>query len=222
MRALPLALVLLLAACAQAPQQHLASQGNTELLDRLPAALGTFTAETGASPQLNSATRRYRMRGAQGIVNLGRPPETPPVADGPEAAGARQLVEHLTRSLMARVQPEPGFGPWRREADLTFQRPSLPALHCSALRRPRGEAAQVQYFCITGLHGRYLTVGMSVNHTAMSALSAQNLASTFSLEVTRLLATGEGLAAPQPVLSAPGAAKPPAAPPPEDDAVPEG
>jgi hypothetical protein len=218
------ALLLSLGACV-APPAALSSLGSQDLLNRLPAQVGPMAAAGAAGVQGESASRRYQVTGASASVMLGRPNSAVVVPDGPDGPEARVLLEQLTSTLVTNIQPVPPFGPWRREADLRVQNQDGPPLRCTALRRPRGDGAQVQYNCITGLYARYLTVAVTVNHDAMGSQSAQTLAANVAGQVARMLATGNGLAAPAVATAAarppqPKAQVAPAANAP-DDAVPE-
>lgn len=208
-----LVLPVLLAACA-GPGEDLAMLGHAALLNRLPPQVGGFVAQGPALEQPATAARRYQVTGALAVVTLGRPPAEPPVPDGPDAAETRVLLERLTTAVMHRPGGETLFGPWRRDNDLRVQNRNGPPVRCSTLRRPREGSEQVQYSCITGLHGRYFTTAITVNHNAANRLGAQNLAGNFTAVVARLLASGE--MPPQP---RPDAIPTPAA---EDDAVPDG
>jgi hypothetical protein len=218
------ALLSMLGACA-APPTELTHLPNQELLNRLPARLGAMAAQGPIRVQNETASRSYAAVGALAVVTLGRPNAAVTVPDGPDDAETRVLLERLTSNLVANVSPVPPFGPWRREADIRVQNQDGPPLRCAVLRRPRGEGAQVQYNCITGLFARYLTVAVNVNHDAMNAQGAQSLAANLAGNIARMLATGNGLVVPaaasggQPKAPvAPAVANRPAVP---DDAVPD-
>ncbi len=217
------ALLLPLGACV-APPTELANLPSADLLNRLPAQVGPLPAEGPARAQNESASRRYQVPGAFAIVTLGRPNSTVMVPDGPDGAETRVLLERLTSNLVTNVRPVPPFGPWRREGDLRVQNQDGPPLRCTVLRRPRGDGAQVQYNCITGLYARYLSLGVTVNHDAMSAQAAQTLAANIAGNMARMLATGNGLVVPGVATAAARPAEPkapaPAATAP-DDAMPE-
>ncbi len=205
---LALALPALLGACA-AGGGGLAALDSAALLNRLPAQLGPFAAQGPASSQALSGSRRYQVTGAIAVVTLGRPAQGPEVPDGPDAAETRVLLEQLTTTMAGGGSAaSPPFGPWRRENDLRVQNEDGPPLRCSVLRRPRPDSAQVQYTCVTGLQGRYLSAAVRVNHDTASAVVAQTLAANFTGVLARMLATGNGLAAPLPTPSAPALPKP--------------
>lgn len=210
-------LALSLGACV-APPAELGSLGNVELLNRLPPQLGPLPAVGPAVPQAENGIRRYQVPGALALVALGHPGAGQQVPDGPDAAETRVLLERVTSTVVTRVPPTPPFGPWRREADLRVQHEDGPVLRCTVLRRPRGEGAQAQYNCITGVLARYLSVAVTVNHDAMSSQTAQTLAGNVAGQVARMLASGNGLVAP--VVVRPVQPKAPVVPGP-DDAVPE-
>ena len=216
--------LLALAACV-APQTELANLPSADLLNRLPAQIGPVAAPLPARLQNETAARSYVVSGALAAVTLGRPNATVVVPDGPDGPETRVLLERLTGSLVTNVTPVPPFGPWRREADIRVQNQDGPPLRCTVLRRPRGEAAQVQYTCITGLYARYLTVAVNVNHDAMNAQGAQALAANLAGNIARMLATGNGLVVPAAAsVGQPKAAVAPATanrPPAPDDAMPE-
>jgi hypothetical protein len=209
------ALVLSLGACV-APPTELANLPNADLLNRLPPQVGPLPAEGPARVRSEAATRLYQVPGVLTLVTLGRPNSAVLVPDGPDGTETRVLLERLTGNLMTNVQPVPPFGPWRREADLRVQNQDGPPLRCTVLRRPRGEGAQVQYNCMTGLFARYLTVAVNVNHDAMNAQAAQTLAANLAGTIARMLGTGHGLVVPGATTA--GQPKAPLGP---DDAVPD-
>lgn len=213
-----LLLALALGACA-APPTQLASLASADLLNRLPPQIGPLPASGPARAEVSSASRLYRVTGAVAIASLGTPNAATVVPDGPDAPETWLMLERLTSTLVTTVQPVPPFGPWRREGDIRVQNQDGPPLRCTVLRRPRGDGAQVQYNCVTGLYARYLTLGVNVNHDAMNAQAAQTLAGNFTGNVARMLATGNGLVAPA---VATGAELPPLPKAPvADDAVPQ-
>lgn len=165
---LPLALLLLLAACAatEAPESAPASavpvvSGPERLAERLPAQAATFQRGATAPIQqpLPGVEVAYATQGrsAAGFVQVVRPPsETPP--DGPGSL----VVQDEYQRMVAAAQR--GAGPHRRlrvvqESD---QPPGAPLFRCADLEGTYGRTPVTSTSCVGAAGGQLLRLRVSM------------------------------------------------------------